>query len=70
MGVKSFVIDLISNGSDVDCSHSICSDTHSDNTSIHTEKSTLSESTIHALSGGSEADNGTALPNLPLGKLS
>lgn len=37
----------------------MCSDTHSDNTSASglTDKSTLSESTIHALSGGSDGDN-------------
>ncbi|CAG9770963.1 unnamed protein product [Ceutorhynchus assimilis] len=60
--------DLTSNDSDADCSQSVCSDTHSDNTSVHTEKSTLSESTIHALSGGSEAENVAVLPNLPLEK--
>ncbi|KAH1002588.1 hypothetical protein HUJ04_008665 [Dendroctonus ponderosae] len=56
--------DLTSNDSDMDCSQSVCSDTHSDNTSVHTEKSTLSESTIHALSGGSEAENVAVLPSL------
>lgn len=52
------ILDLISNDSDAECSQSVCSDTHSDNTSASglTEKSTLSESTIHALSGGSEAE--------------
>ncbi|XP_076272167.1 microtubule binding protein furry isoform X2 [Rhynchophorus ferrugineus] len=62
--------DLLSNDSDVEGSHSVCSDTHSDNTSTsaHTEKSTLSESTIHALSGGSDAEHISALPNLPLEK--
>ncbi|CAH1170054.1 unnamed protein product [Phaedon cochleariae] len=50
--------DLLSNDSDHECSQSVCSDTHSDNTSASglTEKSTVSESTIHALSGGSEGE--------------
>ncbi|XP_072390599.1 protein furry isoform X1 [Diabrotica undecimpunctata] len=54
--------DLISNDSENECSQSVCSDTHSDNTSASglTDKSTLSESTLHALSGGSEADNFTS----------
>ncbi|XP_050300806.1 protein furry isoform X2 [Anthonomus grandis grandis] len=60
--------DLTSNDSDVECSQSVCSDTHSDNTSVHTDKSTLSESTIHAVVGGSESENVSALPNLPLEK--
>ncbi|XP_030765953.1 protein furry isoform X3 [Sitophilus oryzae] len=62
--------DLVSNDSDVEGSQSVCSDTHSDNTSTsaHTEKSTLSESTIHALSGGSDAEHIAALPNLSLEK--
>ncbi|XP_066250595.1 protein furry isoform X1 [Euwallacea similis] len=55
--------DLTSNDSDIECSQSVCSDSHSDNTSVHTEKSTLSESTIHALSAGSEGENGCAVPN-------
>ncbi|CAH1110307.1 unnamed protein product [Psylliodes chrysocephalus] len=51
--------DLLSNDSENECSQSVCSDTHSDNTSASglTDKSTLSESTIHALSGGSDGDN-------------
>ncbi|XP_057665202.1 protein furry isoform X1 [Diorhabda carinulata] len=51
--------DLISNDSENECSQSVCSDTHSDTTSASgfTDKSTLSESTIHALSGGSEGEN-------------
>nr|XP_023011562.1 protein furry [Leptinotarsa decemlineata] len=51
--------DVISNDSDIECSQSVCSDTHSDNTSASglTEKSIVSDSTIHALTGGSEGDN-------------
>ncbi|KAJ8924572.1 hypothetical protein NQ315_000721 [Exocentrus adspersus] len=50
--------DVASNDSDAECSQSVCSDTHSDNTSASglTEKSTLSESTIHVLSVGSEGE--------------
>lgn len=40
------------NDSDVECTQSVCSDSHSDNTTISemTEKSTASVSTIHATS--------------------
>ncbi|KAL1517075.1 hypothetical protein ABEB36_000886 [Hypothenemus hampei] len=65
---QSEVSEITSNDSDIEGSQSICSDTHSDNTSLHTEKSTLSESTIHALSGISEAENVYIQPNLPLEK--
>ncbi|CAH0545977.1 unnamed protein product [Brassicogethes aeneus] len=58
-----------SNDSDLECSQSVCSDTHSDNTSasVITEKSTLSESTIHALSAASEGENVGNLPTFPIG---
>ncbi|CAH2001764.1 unnamed protein product [Acanthoscelides obtectus] len=51
--------DVLSNDSDAECSQSVCSDTHSDNTSASglTEKSTISESTIHALSAAGELEN-------------
>lgn len=54
-----FFTDIVSNDSDIECSQSVCSDTHSDNTSASglTDKSTVSDSTIHALSGISETDN-------------
>ncbi|KAG5899998.1 hypothetical protein JTB14_009085 [Gonioctena quinquepunctata] len=54
--------DLLSNDSDIECSQSVCSDTHSDNTSASglTEKSILSESTLHAISGGSEGENSSS----------
>lgn len=57
--LKKILIDIISNDSDIDCSQSVCSDTHSDNTSASglTDKSTISDSTIHAPSGSSETDN-------------
>ncbi|KAL3276200.1 hypothetical protein HHI36_020918 [Cryptolaemus montrouzieri] len=47
------VLDVTSNDSDAEGSHSICSDTHSDNTTASgiTEKSSLSGSTIHASLG-------------------
>lgn len=50
----------ISNDSDIECSQSVCSDTHSDNTSASglTDKSTVSDSTIHGPSGTSETDKG------------
>lgn len=57
--VYIFPTDIVSNDSDIECSQSVCSDTHSDNTSASglTDKSTVSDSTIHALSGASETDN-------------
>lgn len=64
-----FFSDIISNDSDADCSQSVCSDTHSDNTSASglTDKSTVSDSTIHALSGVSETDGKGAQGSLTPG---
>lgn len=49
--------DLVSNDSDAEGTHSVCSDTHSDTASGITEKSTLSGSTIQASLGND--DNST-----------
>jgi hypothetical protein len=56
--------DLSLNDSDIECSQSVCSDTHSDNTTISemTEKSTVSLSTIHATLSN---DEGTEQPHSP-----
>jgi hypothetical protein len=58
------VLDLSLNDSDIECSQSVCSDTHSDNTTISemTEKSTVSLSTIHATLSN---DEGTEQPHSP-----
>ena len=46
------------NDSDVECSQSVCSDTHSDNTTVSemTDKSTISLSTIHATLSNDETE--------------
>ncbi|XP_045464267.1 protein furry isoform X2 [Harmonia axyridis] len=66
--------DLVSNDSDAEGSHSVCSDTHSDTASGITEKSTLSGSTIQASLGNddnstnpssiADSDNKTANRNI------